>query len=132
MRFAHELVDPGEFSLPSAEGVRPQELAMAEQLIGNLTESFAPEKYTDDYRANLMRIIRAKMKGKEVELEAPEREPEDAQVFDLMSRLRESLEQGRDARKAKEARSGAVRAPRRAAAAKEKKSRRTSRAAAEG
>ena len=125
MRFANELVDPSEFSFPSSEAVRPQELAMAEQLIGNLAEPFEPGKYTDDYRANLMRIIRAKMKGKEVELEAPEREPADAQVIDLMSRLRESLEQGRGGRKAKGQRSGAVRAPRRAAAAKERKSARS-------
>jgi DNA end-binding protein Ku len=115
MRFANELVDIGEFSFPTAEAVRPQEMQMAEQLIANLAEPFDPAKYTDDYRANLMRIIKAKMKGKKVKLEEPEREPQDAGVIDLMSRLRESLEQG----KAKK--QGAVRAARKTAAAREKK-----------
>ena len=115
MRFANELVDVGEFSFPPADGVRPQEIQMAEQLIANLAEPFDPAKYTDDYRANLMRIINAKMKGKKVKLEEPEREPQDAGVVDLMSRLRESLEQG----KAKK--QGAVRAARKTAAAREKK-----------
>ena len=115
MRFANELVDIGEFSFPSSDGVRPQEVQMAEQLIGNLAEPFDPAKYTDDYRANLMRIIKAKMKGKKIKLEEPEREPQDASVIDLMSRLRESLEQG----KAKN--QGAVRAGRKTAAAREKK-----------
>ena len=115
MRFANELVDIGDLSFPSSDGVRPQEVQMAEQLVGNLTEPFDPAKYTDDYRANLMRIIKAKMKGKKITLEEPEREPQDAGVIDLMSRLRESLEQG----KAKK--QGAVRAGRKTAAAGEKK-----------
>src|ERR671929_88496 len=34
MRFASELVDVHEFDFPSSDGVRPQELQMAEQLIG--------------------------------------------------------------------------------------------------
>jgi DNA end-binding protein Ku len=94
MRFAGELVDTGEYNFPSAEGVRAQELQMAEQLIANLTESFDPERYTDGYRANLMKIIRAKMKGKKVKLDEPAPEPEDTKIVDLMARLRESLEQG--------------------------------------
>jgi DNA end-binding protein Ku len=96
MRFAHELVNPEEFSFPPAEGVRPQELEMAQQLIANLEASFDPAKYTDEYRENLLRIIKAKMKGKTPKLEGPRREPEEAGVIDLMSRLRASLGQGRD------------------------------------
>jgi DNA end-binding protein Ku len=96
MRFADELVDANTYTYPDAENVRPQELQMAEQLIGNLTESFDPSKYTDDYRENLMKIIRAKMKGKKIETEEPE-EPEATAVVDLMARLQESLERGRTA-----------------------------------
>jgi DNA end-binding protein Ku len=115
MRFENELVDIGDFSFPPAANVRPQEIQMAEQLIANLAEPFDPAKYTDDYRANLMRIIKAKMKGKKIKLEEPEREPQDAGVIDLMSRLRESLEQGKPKKE------GAVRARRKTAAAREKK-----------
>ena len=99
MRFQDELVDIGEFSFPSEEGVRPQELQMAEQLVGNLSQSFDPSKYTDDYRANLMKIIRAKMKGKKLEVPEPE-ERESTQVVDLMQRLKESLEMAKGASEA--------------------------------
>jgi DNA end-binding protein Ku len=96
MRFQNELVDIGEFSFPSEEGVRPQELQMAEQLVGNLSQPFDPSKYTDDYRDNLMKIIRAKMKGKKLEVPEPE-ERESTQVVDLMQRLKESLEMAKNA-----------------------------------
>src|SRR5919198_3682670 len=112
MRFASELVDVDELNLPRSDGVRPQELQMAEQLIESLAEPFNPEKYTDEYRENLMRVIRAKMKGKKVKLPEPE-VPADTQVIDLMARLRQSLDAGRRRR-------GAVRSSRKAAAAKER------------
>lgn len=92
MRFADEVVDMEELRFPGSE-YRPQELKMAEQLIGNLSEEFQPEKYTDEYRANLEKIIAAKMKGKKVTLKEAS-EPEMTGVIDLMDRLKESLETG--------------------------------------
>ena len=92
MRFANELVDSSELSFPSSELVRPQELKMATQLVANLAEPFHPEKYTDEYRANLMKIIHAKMKGQKIDM-TPAEEPESTTVIDLMSRLQASLEQ---------------------------------------
>ena len=112
MRFVDELVDAAELSFPGSDVVRPQELAMAEQLVSNLAQPFDATKYTDEYRANLMRIIKAKMKGKKVKLEEPDAEPADPQVIDLMSRLRASLEQGRakgGAAKSRAAKSGGER-----------------------
>ena len=114
MRFADELIDVNELTFPSSDVVRPQELSMAEQLVSNLQEPFDPAKYTDEYRANLMRIIKAKMKGKKADLEAPEEEPADPKVVDLMSRLRASLEQGRakgGAGKTRAAKSGGAERP---------------------
>ena len=115
MRFSHELVDATGMSFPSAEGLRPQELQMAQQLIASLAEPFEPEKYTDDHRANLMKIIRAKMKGRKIEAKAPPEEAPETEVIDLMDRLRESLEQGRKGR-------DAVRTKQKSAASREKKS----------
>ena len=92
MRFADELVDADAFGFPSAGDVRPRELDMAKALVGNLAAEWDPAKYTDEYRENLLRIIRAKMKGKTVTLEAGE-EPRQAEVVDLMERLRQSLAQ---------------------------------------
>jgi DNA end-binding protein Ku len=94
MRFSNELVDEKEYTFPPRDEVRPQELKMAEQLIENLAQPFDPSSYTDDYRANLMKIIRAKMRGKPIKLQEPEAEEVDSGVLDLMSRLRASLEQG--------------------------------------
>jgi DNA end-binding protein Ku len=94
MRFAGELADVDDFSFPSDDVVRPQELKMAQQLVENLMQPFDPTRYVDDYHANLMKIIRAKMKGKEIEVpEAEERE--ETAVVDLMARLKESLEMGK-------------------------------------
>ena len=94
MRFSNELVNESEYTFPDRDQVRPQELAMAEQLIDNLAEPFDPSKYTDDYRSNLMKIINAKMKGKKPRLAEPAEEEPDTGVLDLMSKLRASLEQG--------------------------------------
>jgi len=92
MRFSEELADSGEFHFPGTADVRPEELKMAKMLIDNLTGKWAPDQYRDEYRANLMRIIDAKLKGRKPKLE-PGREPErQAEVVDLMSRLRASLE----------------------------------------
>jgi DNA end-binding protein Ku len=94
MRFADELVDISDFSFPTDAGVRPQELHMAQQLVENLSQTFDPSKYTDDYHGNLMKIIKAKMKGKKIEVAEPA-ERESTQVVDLMARLQESLQMGK-------------------------------------
>ena len=98
MRFADELVDTSSFSFPSASAIRSQELGMAKMLVENLAADWSPEKYTDEYRDNLMKVIRAKLKGKKPHLTA-EVEPQSAEVIDLMERLRRSLEGGGGARK---------------------------------
>jgi DNA end-binding protein Ku len=110
MRFSNELVNSDEYSFPARTEVRPQELKMAEQLIENLAESFDPNRYTDDYRANLMKLIKAKMKGKEIKLKPAEKN-EDSGVLDLMSRLRASLDQG-TAKKATHAKKAATKSAR--------------------
>jgi DNA end-binding protein Ku len=93
MRFADELVDEQQFDFPGAKDVRPQELQMAKALVNSLAAEWDPSKYTDQYRENLMRIVQGKVKGKEVTL-APDTEPRQAEVVDLMQRLRLSLERG--------------------------------------
>jgi DNA end-binding protein Ku len=102
MRFADELADLGDFRFPKAEGIRPAELKMALQLIENLTAQWEPEKYTDEYTNNLMKIIQARVKGRKPKLEARDT-PQGADVVDLMARLRASLEgKGGAASKGKE------------------------------
>jgi len=91
MRYSEELVDTSEYHFPAAANIRKPELQMARTLVEQLADKWDPAQYTDEYRANLMKIIKAKMKGKTVELkEEPERQS--AEVVDLMERLRQSLE----------------------------------------
>jgi DNA end-binding protein Ku len=91
MRFADELRDLSDFTFPKSSGIRPAELKMAKQLVDNLAGSWQPEKYTDEYTANLMRVIQAKLKGKKPRLQEYETK-QPADVVDLMTRLRASLE----------------------------------------
>jgi DNA end-binding protein Ku len=98
MRFADELADVAQFNFPAAKDVRPAELEMAKALVNSLAAEWDPAKYTDQYRENLMRIIKGKVKGKNVALE-PTAEPRQAEVVDLMERLRRSLDQGSGAKR---------------------------------
>src|SRR5262245_29494987 len=91
MRYAEELVDVGEYHFPTAKDIRKPELQMARTLVENLADTWDPSQYTDVYRENLMKIIKAKMKGKEAHLVEHE-EPQSAEVVDLMERLRQSLQ----------------------------------------
>ncbi|MGI6527326.1 MAG: Ku protein [Caldicoprobacterales bacterium] len=70
--------------------INQKELSMATQLIGNLTTAFQPEKYTDEYRKELLDLIHRKIEGDETvrPKEAPERN-----VIDLMQALQESLKE---------------------------------------
>jgi DNA end-binding protein Ku len=96
MRYAEELVDASQYSFPPAKDIRKPELEMAEMLVKNLAGRWDPERYRDEYRDNLMKIIKAKKKGTSPKLAAPA-EPQRAEVVDLMERLRQSLEGARGA-----------------------------------
>ena len=90
MRYAEELVDIREYHFPAAKDIRKPELQMARTLVENLADTWDPSQYTDEYRENLMKIIKAKLKGKEAHL-VEHAEPRNAEVVDLMERLRQSL-----------------------------------------
>jgi DNA end-binding protein Ku len=91
MRYAEELVDASEYHFPQAKDVRKPELEMARMLVKNLADKWDPSQYTDQYRENLMKIIKAKMKGTAPRLKE-DVEPQSAEVVDLMERLRQSLQ----------------------------------------
>src|SRR5262245_256780 len=91
MRFPDELADLSDFTFPKAVPAKSRELDMAKTLIERLTDEWRPDKYTDEYRDNLMRLIRAKLKGKPVDLQEPAPDARQGEVVDLMERLRQSL-----------------------------------------
>ena len=92
LRYADELADTSGLSFPAGEKPRKAELDMARMLIDNLASEWDPSKYTDEYRENLMKLIKAKLKGEKPRLPAAAEEPQGAEVVDLMDRLRQSLE----------------------------------------
>lgn len=106
MRFSDELADLGEFRFPKKADIRAAELNMARQLISSLESKWEPEKYTDEYKTNLMRVIDAKVKGKTPKLVSEDHGPKQAEVVDLMARLRASLEGKKAPAGAKKAGSG--------------------------
>lgn len=106
MYFPAEVRESGELKIEDIVKkikVSDTELTMAKQLISSLSTEFRPEKYTDEYREQLLNIIRAKIEGEQVEL--PERAVS-GKVVDLMDALRASLELAQQER---EKEKGAVR-----------------------
>ncbi|HLV09735.1 MAG TPA: Ku protein [Halanaerobiales bacterium] len=93
MYFSDEVRSTGELNLETLEQkieLAEKEEEMAVEIVNNLTDQFEPEKYTDQYREELMKIIRDRVEGKEVEI-APERETEN-KILDLMDKLKASVE----------------------------------------
>jgi len=87
MYFSHEIRQVDEFRTDLTL-VKEKELALATSLLDALAASFEPEKYRDEYRDNLMRMIEAKKAGQEI-VATPE--PQQAKVIDIMEALKASL-----------------------------------------
>jgi DNA end-binding protein Ku len=94
--------------------VSEKELDMAFTLIELLEEDFDPQKYTDEYREALLKVIEAKLEGQEV---AEVAGPRLAKVTDLMSALKASVANARKGREEAEEESEETPARRRKAAA---------------
>src|SRR3954454_24889522 len=92
MRWPDEIRRPDFGFLDEDISVRPQELKMAEALIGSMTGEFDPSQFTDDYREAMQALLEAKQSGGEVQ-QAPETaDTGGGAVVDLMSALRRSVE----------------------------------------
>jgi DNA end-binding protein Ku len=89
MRFADEIVDPGEFELGRVRR-KPsdREIKMASSLVDGLHTDFDPSEYEDSYRGDVLELVERKAAGKNIELPADE-EPEAAD--DLLAALEASL-----------------------------------------
>ena len=103
MYYADEVRLPDELGDLPKPKLRKAEVEMATSLVENLSEKFEPDKYNDTYRKELLELIRAKAKGKEL----PEREEHEAEVVDLMEALRESVERTKRAGSSKRSGSSA-------------------------
>ena len=64
LHWPDEIRSTKELDLPDEEpDFKPAELAMAKQLVSAMTGEFEPEKYHDEYRDALMKVIDAKVEG---------------------------------------------------------------------
>ena len=120
LRWAHELRSPEEVEVPAVSGkgagVSQAEIRMAEQLIDGMTGSWDPERFKDEYREDVLTLVKKKVKSGQthtiVEPEPSEEpKPRRSEVMDLMPLLKESLAQhGGEGRRSAKARPGGKRA----------------------
>ncbi len=75
--------------LPRDVEIRPKELQMAKELIESMVTPFAAGKYRDRNREALLKMIQARVEGKDVAV-APS--PEREKVVDLLAALQASVE----------------------------------------
>ena len=93
MRFADELVDPGDLDIPKpSAGPAKREIEMAGKLVDSLHERFDPDAFHDSYRERVLELIETKASGKEPEL--PEIEASRTST-DLAAALEASLAAGK-------------------------------------
>jgi DNA end-binding protein Ku len=90
IRFPEEIRDYSELNIPKNITIKPAELKMAQTLINQLTsKKLAIDKYKDTYDEELMKIIKAKSKGKKIV--TPEIKIVHSKSKDLMEQLKASL-----------------------------------------
>jgi DNA end-binding protein Ku len=99
LRYEDELLDTKGLDLPAAglkgAGVTAKEIALAKRLVDDMAEQWKPGEFKDTYHADLMAIIKQKIKqGRTEEITKPGKDEEkrpSAQVIDLAELLRKSL-----------------------------------------
>jgi len=94
MHFSDELIEAEKLHVPKKMEAGKRELNMARALIDNMTTKWHPDKYHDDYREAVMKVIEEKVEhgGEEIE-EKPRKAPKPTKVIDLVSVLQQSLAQ---------------------------------------
>jgi len=94
LRWAAEIRSADDVGLEGLDAkVTKKEVAMAQRLVDDMTEQWAPEQYHDTFKDNVMALVERKLKDGKLEAVAAEPEAEDngADVIDLTELLRRSL-----------------------------------------
>lgn len=79
-------------NIPTEQSVVKKELDTALMLVDQLTTTFEPDKYTDEYRTALMELIEEKKAGNNVVSTTEKQTELPSNVTDLMSALQASLD----------------------------------------
>ena len=89
IRFNQEIRSTDELDLPKKTEIKPAELKMAISLIDQLSKKFDISSYKDTYTEQLLKLIKAKLKG--AKPAAPHLRVVHNRATDLMSQLKASL-----------------------------------------
>jgi DNA end-binding protein Ku len=101
MHFNNEVTPAKEIEdAPRDLKVDPRELNMAEKLIENLSTSFKPGQYHDEYRDRVMALIKKKAHGEEI-VTQPQKQEKETRTADLMAALEASLAKARNGKQSK-------------------------------
>jgi DNA end-binding protein Ku len=98
LRFHQELIDLGEFDLPSSSlreyGVARKEIELAMKLISGMTAKWNASKFHDEYRDALMKLVERKIKSGQTEAIEDIEQPEELvrQTINFMDVLKRSVE----------------------------------------
>jgi DNA end-binding protein Ku len=102
MHFSNEVLSPKDIIGPihHREDIPNKELKMASDLIESLSGKFEPERYKDEYRLRVHKLIEEKAKGREIVAPpAAEEEQKPGKVINLMAALEQSLAEAKKNRK---------------------------------
>ena len=95
LRYHDELKKASEFEIPDAK-VSAKEMDMAMRLVDDMADKWQPVRYKDTFKDDLLKRIEEKVEaGQTEEITEPEkgaREAKSADVVDLMSLLKKSIE----------------------------------------
>jgi DNA end-binding protein Ku len=89
IRFAEEVRSTSEFDVPGKSVIKPAELKMAMSLIDQYSGPFKIEQFKDQYAADLLKLIKAKAKGKRPKVK--KLKIAYSKTDDLMEQLKASL-----------------------------------------
>jgi len=92
--YSDEVMMPDVLNIPQRVHLDEKEIELAEELLKHYTGRFNINEYRNEYREELMKLIKAKIAGKEIKV-VPRKEVE--KVVNLMDALKKSIEKKKKA-----------------------------------
>ena len=101
LRYQYEIRPNDEIEVPAGKkaAANAREVAMALKLVEEMTDEWRPEKYHDTYREDLLKHIKKKIRSGDTETvaesEEPAKERKSAEIIDLVSLLKRSIDRNK-------------------------------------
>ena len=98
LHYSEEILPDGEIA-PGEEAIDPEENSRLKKVIKAMTTDFDPDKYADERRQKIVKLLRKKVK-EQVPVEAPDLEEEEGEgPADLIAALEESMRKVKKSRR---------------------------------